>query len=193
MASYVVDLTHFLDDDGFLAPGAPGRHARYYTRITAAASLHPVEETVATALHCRRRPGRRPCPGRIDLIRHEDGTIEWACSDCTDNGFIRGWEGTLWDWRPAAGRVAPREPIDLLLSEDEFAEIGSIAALGPDGQMLVDGAMRVGGGVRMHGDRGAFEDLLGDIGAEARAVRGARRRTLDLIRDRMAAILGRHG
>jgi hypothetical protein len=193
VASYVVDLTHFLDDSGRLAPGHPGRVGAFYARIAATASLHPCEEVVLTPIPCRRRPGRRPCPGHVDLIRHDDDTIEWACTDCTDNGFIRGWEATRWDRRQAAAAAPPDEVVDLLLSQDEFAEIRRLETLGPNGQILIDGAVRVGGGVRMRGARAAFAGLVADLASGADRGRSARRQTLRTIAERLAEIAGGRG
>ena len=181
---------HFLDDGGCLVPGHPGRVGAFYARIAATASLHGCEEIVLTALPCRRRPGRVPCPGHIDLIRHEDDTIEWACSDCVDNGFIRGWEATRWDLRPAAGAVPPGDPIDLLLSQDEFAAIRNIDGLSRQVEVLIDGAVRVGGGVRVRGWRAAFTGLVADLGRAATRSRGTRRQTLRTIAERMAELAG---
>jgi hypothetical protein len=189
VATYVTDLTHFLTDDGLLAPGRPGQVGGWFARVAAAASLHPCEETVMTALPCRRRPGRRPCPGYIDLIRHRDGAIEWACSDCDANGFISGWEGTRWDRRRAVARVPAAEAVDLLLSEHEFAQIRRIEDLGPQGEVLMDGAVRVGGGVRVRGSAEEFAELVRDLEVGARTCRGRRRQALAAIAQRMAAVV----
>ena len=55
---------------------------------------------------CRRRPGRRRCPGEIHAGFAEDPReITWICPRCGDNGLIQGWRGTRWDRSP--GSTAP--------------------------------------------------------------------------------------
>jgi uncharacterized protein (DUF433 family) len=53
-----------------------------------------------TNVWCWRRPNRRPCRGEI-VARLENGSgeIVWHCPSCGVNGFIRGWEASLWDQR----------------------------------------------------------------------------------------------
>ena len=37
----------------------------------------------ATALRCRRRPGRKPCKGRIEVLRRDiPPEVEWRCPSC---------------------------------------------------------------------------------------------------------------
>ncbi|MHB8077891.1 MAG: hypothetical protein ACYDIE_01375 [Candidatus Krumholzibacteriia bacterium] len=51
-------------------------------------------------LGCRRRPGRRPCGGRIHTaLEEESGVIIWECSDCDDGGVISNWQNTSLDHR----------------------------------------------------------------------------------------------
>ena len=100
-ATYVTDLRHF--HDGFLdcsveVPGPARRLGEYLGRITETATVRPPGQLIETPVPCRRRPKRRPCPGHIRLQRSETPPqIEWRCTACDENGFIRGWEGTLWD------------------------------------------------------------------------------------------------
>lgn len=51
------------------------------------------------AVRCRRRPGHRRCTGMIMCNPDNDDfdRIYWHCPVCEDNGFISGWQDTLWD------------------------------------------------------------------------------------------------
>jgi hypothetical protein len=98
--TFVVDLTHFLTEDGAIAPmPAPARRlAEYFGTIVADATTLPTEQYPAQPIRCRSRPGRKPCPGRIDTdFEPETDRIVWWCPECGENGFISNWKGTLWD------------------------------------------------------------------------------------------------
>jgi len=54
---------------------------------------------------CSRRPGRKPCPGKLEAFLTEDLTIYWHCPKCGDEGLISGWQGLLWDLLNDGGPV----------------------------------------------------------------------------------------
>lgn len=101
---WITDITHFLED-GSLHPALPvpaRRLAEYLGSIIVAETSTPINE-LASEIHCRRRPKRRPCPGFILHGRHPDGRIAWECSSCGDSGFISNWLCTIWDRTPTHG------------------------------------------------------------------------------------------
>lgn len=106
---FVSDLRHFLDmpDD---APGPARRMGEHLAFVVRAATAGPAGEVWTTALGCRRRPGHRPCPGRLKVFRADlPAPIDWACSSCGDEGTISGWEDSPFDLRrphPASVRQA---------------------------------------------------------------------------------------
>ena len=91
-----VHLPHVLDEKGTLR-GLTGRGLRlatFWTEIVAQASNYDEP----TTLHCRRRPGRKPCSGLLTIFFDVDNfDVLWFCPVCDDNGRISGWEGTFWD------------------------------------------------------------------------------------------------
>ena len=101
--TWITDLTHFLADDRSIAPpsGPARRLAEYLGAIVAEITAEIGEQPRFDKVRCRRRPGRKPCSGRIesdiDLNDLESMVIIWRCPVCGDNGTIRNWEGTLWD------------------------------------------------------------------------------------------------
>lgn len=99
--TWICDLTHFLDERGGMAPqsGPARRLAEHLGAIVASITQLPSHKVALTPVRCRRRPGRRPCPGRIEAVVTEEWSIEWQCPACGDNGSISGWQGTLWDSR----------------------------------------------------------------------------------------------
>ena len=101
---WITDMRHFLDDNGMpVVSGPPGRVASYLGGIVLALGKAPFDELVVTGIPCRRRPGRRPCPGHICAIKRTNPRwIEWICPHCKDGGVIYNWEGTYWDREPLA-------------------------------------------------------------------------------------------
>jgi hypothetical protein len=98
--TWITDMTHFLDvlDPDADVPASARRFAEYMGRIVEEATVNPPLILLDTAIRCRRRPGRKPCPGHIRLICNDDvGEILWECTSCDDRGSISGWQGTPWD------------------------------------------------------------------------------------------------
>lgn len=97
--TWVTDMTHFLDPGGrvpeLLLSRGPVKH---FGAIVAAVTSEPVGVPDDLAVKCRRRPRRKPCPGRI-CVSFEAGTsnIAWECPACGDRGLIHHWQGTPWD------------------------------------------------------------------------------------------------
>ncbi len=102
--TWVTNMLHSLDDDGELAapPGPARRLAEYMGSIVeAVTSRSPDDTNLWTIVICRRRPGHKPCRTNI-VADYADGdpiTIIWECPACHDNGYITGWQETLWDKR----------------------------------------------------------------------------------------------
>ncbi len=95
------DMRHFLDEDGNPVDLNPqvDRLYRYFLDIIGGVITEPEGAVVRTGVKCRRRPGRRPCPGVIDAVwEYEDGgQVTWECPKCGDNGHISGIPDSLWD------------------------------------------------------------------------------------------------
>jgi len=98
--TFVIDLTHFLTDEGAIAPvsGPARRFAEFLASLVVDASTLPSNDSTTTQVSCRRRPGRKRCAGKIETDLDPDtDAIIWFCPACGDNGIIRNWQGTLWD------------------------------------------------------------------------------------------------
>jgi len=102
--TWITDITHFLDGHGGLPEELPGparNIANHLGRIVVAATVPRSPSGEPVQVRCRRRPGRRPCPGVIDHVIEPGGEerIFWRCTVCGDNGEIHGWKGSIWDCR----------------------------------------------------------------------------------------------
>jgi hypothetical protein len=101
--TWITDMRHYLDDAGHLPEDMPGPAlglAQFLGSIVEWVTSHPPGRFERTNVRCRRSPRRRRCLGDI-YARFEEsgGVIAWHCPFCADNGFTRGWEGSIWDRR----------------------------------------------------------------------------------------------
>lgn len=99
--TWIIDMTHYLDEHGAIvtAPAAAHRLGEHFAAIVGAVTYNPCEAATGSTVRCRRRPGRRPCPGQIRgaITLDDQMNIVWECPCCGDNGLISNWHGTMWD------------------------------------------------------------------------------------------------
>lgn len=167
----VVDLRHWLLDDGSLAPQV--RLAPHIAMIVECATIC-VGEGV-TAMVCRHRETSRRCRGRV-CIRSGNDTIDWSCDLCDDAGVITGWRGTRWDLSEVD--IAPDDAEHALyLALDELRAVRDLDLV-PTVRAALAGPMPVS---ERHACVPLTEaELVGLIAAIERAdARGATRRRLD--------------
>jgi hypothetical protein len=97
----VTNIRHFLDECGAIPEDIPSpalNLALYLGSIIAWVTDHLPDNKLQTNVPCRKKPGRIiRCLGEIEAKLRADFVIEWYCPFCGDNGFISGWQGTLWD------------------------------------------------------------------------------------------------
>jgi hypothetical protein len=170
-------LPHLLDDDGAVARVTPQfrRLGLHLARITEAGTSRPPGTTVASAVACIRRPGRRPCRGHILVHRAEvPPEIQWSCPLCGDRGVISGWEGTLYDLRgehPAEGQ----DLIEACLDDASFRALRRDGLTAIEPCRLLAAATWDGLRVVLHGSAEELGELREQIAAEANDERGLRR------------------
>ncbi|MBI4218595.1 MAG: hypothetical protein HY682_00525 [Chloroflexi bacterium] len=192
-ATWVTNITHFPPPDESLPDGyAPARRiAAYFGAIVAAASLAPAEGVVETGLRCRRRPGRRPCPGSIDLSLDPQSRVVWQCTSCDDNGLISNWMGSYWDLSRFAVHAHSGDDVcQVELSSDEYQAVRTILAWDAEQDAVLAAARRSPNGVRLSARPEEMEELRDCIASEANdRPPGRRRRLLDSALDRIKAVL----
>jgi hypothetical protein len=98
---YITDPWHFLDETGNVPDDLPGPARKlmlFFGQIINEMRTLPAGTTFLTSLKCRRRPGRKPCPGEIlSWRKKETDSIKWECSQCGVGGEIHNWRGSPWD------------------------------------------------------------------------------------------------
>ncbi len=164
---FVSDLRHFLDlpDD---VPGPARRMAERLTSIVRAATAGDAGAEWASALPCDRRPGRRPCPGHVAVLRTDvPPSIAWRCTSCGDEGVISGWERSPYDLRSPNPRPNSADKRMVVIPAGTAATLRDLQLLDSDTERLIFRAQACEGGVALVGDDDDLDQLIGYVAAEA--------------------------
>ena len=160
----------------------------YLGNLVRAATAGDAGTAWESALACRRRPGRRACPGRMVVLRTGPGTpIRWWCSVCDDAGTIGNWEDTPFDLRRR--RLSLAGTVDeFVLSYETAAALRELVLVDTDTERVVF-AIRAGGdGAVLAATVEDLEELIGAVAAEANHEPDRRRRRrLDVAFDVLSA------
>jgi len=93
---YVIDLTHYLDPKGAIAPerGPARKFADFVTAVVAHATDfdRPDDTPGPLCFKCRKRDQRFVETGLTD-----DNLIVWRCLACGTEGQVSNWQGSFWD------------------------------------------------------------------------------------------------
>ncbi|MBN1288390.1 MAG: hypothetical protein JXA49_01985 [Actinobacteria bacterium] len=191
--TWIIDITHFGTDRASIwdIPPHARRLAEYFGSIIGAATLTGPGLVVHTALRCRRRPGRKPCPGRIVVERLEvPPEIEWSCSSCGDRGVLRNWRRTGWDLSEKGeflNGTERRIGIELTAEQYDVLRKGGVA-FDAESDRIVLGAITTGRGIEIRGTFDELDYFLECLAAEANhETNPARRRLLDAAYDVLQA------
>lgn len=175
---FVSDLRHFVDlaDD---TPRPARRMAEHLLSIVRAATAAEPARRWVSAIPCWRRPGNHPCSGTIAVTRREvPADIEWACTACSDDGVISGWEHSAFDLR-----ADTREPqgssedrVVLRLRAEVAATLRTLTLIDTATERLVFTATVGDGHVELRGTDDDFDELADHVAAEANHTVDRRRR-----------------
>lgn len=170
----VSDLCHLLDlsDD---VPGPARRLAEQLGDIVRAGTAGDIGAAWQTALPCRRRPGRRACPGRVIVARPPEGPIRWQCAACGDAGVISNWEDSPFDLRRRGLAVAPPDD-EILVPSQVAAALRELRLLDPDCERIVFAIRADGEQMVLRASAEDLEALIGGVAAEANHETNPRRR-----------------
>jgi hypothetical protein len=189
--TWVTDMRQFekMVDAEHQVPLASIRLGEHFGRIVRAATCWVPGITMDSAVRCRRRPGRRPCPGHIRLYRAEvPPQINWQCSACDDKGIIRGWRETMWDLSGQARATHPE--VKVTLSRREFMVLDRILGLDRQAERVVCAAITTDSGILLTGGVWEINHLAGFVVHEsANTSTLSRRKVLGRIADKLEAAL----
>jgi hypothetical protein len=162
----VTDLHHFLDlpDD---TPGPARRLAEHLSNIVRAATAGDAGTAWMSTLPCPRRPARRPCQGRMIVLRSESqAPIQWQCSVCHDEGVISNWQDSPYDLRRQQLALA-RPVTEVVISEEVAAALRELQLLDLDCERLVFGMRSDDARIIMPATDDDLDELIGFVAAEA--------------------------
>ncbi|MFH1436550.1 MAG: HIT family protein [Pseudomonadota bacterium] len=180
--TWVTDLTHFAGDNEPDTPRAR-RVAEFFGNIAAAGSLViSSREANETPLRCRKRPKKRPCPGRIDVrCIKEAQEIHWSCTHCNDNGVIRGWQCTEWDLSDLEDDLFEQREGRLMsvnVTDAEYKLLLDITHHEAEAEIIVRSARRWRGGAVLLGSPGRLSLLNELVQAELETETRSSRRAI---------------
>ncbi len=94
--TYVIDLTHYLDARGAIAPerGPARKLADFVTAVVVQASDLERADSVPGPLCFGRCTQDRPA---VEAALTEDDPMIWRCTACRTEGQVSHWQGTFWD------------------------------------------------------------------------------------------------
>lgn len=176
--AYVTDLQHFLDEEGRLVSGGPGKLGAYLACVAELGSLLPLGAAGTTGARCA-LPGQRACGAPLWLHRQAHDTLAWECGACGARGVIRGWAGTRFDLSGVAAAGGDDEG-DVILPHDEWLAARRRVECAPALRLRLAAILDVDGGfVAFTADYGEMLELVRRSREAADAARGKDRRLLD--------------
>lgn len=187
--TFIADMRQFTDPDDpdHVVPRPAIRIRRFLGGIVEAATTATPGALAQTGQRCRRRPGRKPCPGPLQVMLTEvPPQIRWLCPACGDNGIITHWRGTPWDRtarRPAT--AADGGFPEVLLTGGEYRALEQIEILDEASRAIVKRGRPAAGGIVLEATEEELQDLFGFVAAEASHEKRASRRAM------LRGILGR--
>jgi hypothetical protein len=168
---YVIDLRHFEGIE--FEPGIPGpalRLAVFVRRVVRAETAVLEPGPRLTPLSCRRRPGHRPCPGRL-LVVWGDGPygIRWRCPSCGDDGMIDGWKGSRFDLSGAAldQYVEQASGVTIAVPEDGHRLLLDHVVGDPACELMLYSARQCATGVELSAGDDTWRELIGLVASDA--------------------------
>ena len=93
---YITNILHFLDASGNIPAEMPAQArklASFMALIIDETTRKRSNDGHSDTLRCF----EKNCRGLIKSQVSEEGSIDWKCSVCDNQGKISDWKGTKWD------------------------------------------------------------------------------------------------
>ena len=142
--------------------GPARRMAEYVHEVVLATTAGSKGRWKQSAVHCRRRPWHRKCPGRLLVCERDNGDIEYQCPCFSEQGVIRGWQGGSSDLSEL--REESNGPsFEIVLAEREYDELKRALAMDIESDGIIYGATYTDNGIILQAsavDIKSFADCL---------------------------------
>ena len=113
---------------------------RQAAEVVEAATSNAAGVPFESTIQCRRRPGRQPCEGHLEVRRQDlPPEIHWICTACRDEGLVRNWKGTPWDFAGVPHRAAV---VAVYLAQTDFDIVAARAGSDAGSRSILRGARR---------------------------------------------------
>lgn len=172
-ATYITDLTHFLDENGHAPIDAPKQLLEaldFFGGIVKAASSHTAGTELLSTVPCRREPAKS-C---LTITNGSDGTIRWECPDCGENGCISRWQGSSYDLSEAVEPDAGNR-VGVHVTAEEHRLLREIITSSQEADAIIAGGIVTPKGVWLSGRIEDFDELLGSIAFDSNHAESAKR------------------
>ena len=119
-----------------------------------------------------------------------DGSIEWVCPVCQDQGIVYNWKGGPHDL--SEFREQENQPsFEVVLTEQEYDEVKKCLVMDPEGDRIIYGATYTSEGIVLRASGEDLDDFAGYLAFEVNhEENGRRQRVLGRVLDRVEAVLG---
>jgi hypothetical protein len=109
-------------------------------QVVSAASIHPGNALIHSAVRCFKKTNRHRCQGRIMVKLGETNNIEWACPTCRVSGSIQNWQESWSDLSELqSDDTAPH--FELVVPLPEFDCLAKHLSDDPEFEMVIYAAM----------------------------------------------------
>ncbi len=189
---YITDITHLISEDHDAEmPDELFTFREYLGHFIKAASVTS-EVEFQSAVPCRKKINRKPCPGFIDIVKRDipESFIYWHCSSCEDGGRIAKWRGCPFDQAQVSLNALPGEEpnprVEVSISREEMHALIHGTGFDPDSERIIYLARPSGKVVRLSGLYDDMENFEGFLASEANHEENKKRqKVLDAVHGRV--------
>ena len=181
---YVTDMTHlFSDDPNTEVPDELLKFRDYLGHVVSSATVTNEVEFLS-AIPCRKKPNRKPCPGFVKVMRQDspETYIYWHCPTCGDGGRIVKWQGCTYDkaeFEPHPKTdTEPNPPVEVKISRDEMNALLDGSIYDPDSERIIYAARPSKTAVLFRGSYSDMDNFEGFLASDANHEENKKRQRL---------------
>jgi hypothetical protein len=192
---YITDMSHLFSDDPRAEMPPKLLSFRSYLGHMIKAATVTSDFDFVSAIQCRKKVNRKPCPGFAHIITEEIPVsfIYWHCTHCEDGGRISNWLGCVFDQSEyGADPVEPTEennPVVVVkISREEMSALLQDSLFDPGSERIIYSARPLNSIIILQAGYEEMENFEGFLAAETNHERRPKRqKILDALHDEVCA------